>query len=242
MPHTLLLLRRRRSYAQKVLALAPASLVAYLPLWAPSGSVAADQSGHGYNGAHTAVTLGQPGIGDGRTAAFYDGSTSFTNWYSAGLAGAFTGPAGTLSAWAKVSAAGVWTDGVLRFVAILGADANNYVRLLKNTTSNSFVASYTAGATLKQVAFTASPTVFFHVAITWDKAADQVKIYYNGVQQGATATALGVWAGSLAATTSVIGAASTAPLTVWNGSIAHVVLWSTALSAAQITQLAVNRG
>lgn len=59
-------------------------------LWAQNelaGGVSIDYSGHGYDGAYTAVTLGQPGVpGLGMSAAGYDGATSFNNIYSAGFA------------------------------------------------------------------------------------------------------------------------------------------------------------
>jgi hypothetical protein len=157
--------------------------------------------------------------------------------YSASLAGAFNGPAGTIAMWGKVSGAGVWTDNTNRRLLQFQVDANNRVILYKETT-NDLRWTYTAGATSKTITLVATPTVFFHIAITWDKAADQVKAYYNGAQTGATATGLGVWAGSLATTLVTVGAGTLAPVNPWSGASAHVAVWTTALSAAQILTLA----
>ena len=76
------------TYTGKIQALGP---IAYWPLSEASGTTIVDASGNARNGAYTAVTLGQAGIGDGRTSASFDGSTSFGDLYSASLAGAFNG-------------------------------------------------------------------------------------------------------------------------------------------------------
>ena len=222
------------AYTQKVQALAP---IAYWPLAESSGSVATDESGNARNGAYTSVALGAAGIGDGRSAATFDGSTSYCNVQGAGLTAAFSGAAGTLALWAKVSAAGVWTDGVTRLLAIFLVDASNFVRLRKISTANTLDAQYSAGGTIKTVQISTSTTGYFHLAATWNKAGDQFIVYFNGAQSGSTQTGLGTFAGSLA--TSLIGANSTAPANVHSGVEAHVALWASALSAAQIATLAV---
>jgi len=61
------------AYGALVQSLGP---IAYWPMDEQSGTVAVDQSGNGRNGAYTAVTLGQPGMGDGRTAASFDASSA----------------------------------------------------------------------------------------------------------------------------------------------------------------------
>lgn len=229
-------LMERRRYWQGITSVQPASLLAYWPLFEPSGTVVTDMSDNGRNGTYTAVTLGQAGIGDGRTSASFDGSTSYANVYSAGLASAFNGPAGTITAWARVANAGIWTDNALHRIATFGADANNRV-LLRKDGLNDLRWTYIAGSTSKEVALVTTTTAWFHSAITWDKAADAVKVYFNGAQTGSTQTGLGTWAGSLANNTTVIGAASTSPSGVWSGRLAHVGLWSVALSAQEVASL-----
>lgn len=217
----------------QILALSP---IAYWPLDDTSGSVATDRSGNGRDGAYANVTLGQPGVGDGRTAAGFNGTSSTVNVQSASLAAAFNGAAGTLVLQAQVSAAGVWTDGANRRIIHIQADASNRIILFKETT-NDLRWLYVAGGTSEQVVLAATPLGFFQMAITWDKAADQVKAYYNGAQTGATQTTLGTWVGAL--TAGNIGSASGGAASFWSGSIAGVALFDRALSAAQIAQLAV---
>jgi hypothetical protein len=219
-----------------VKTIAPANLIAYWPLSDLVGSTtAADESGNGRTGACTAVTFGQQGIGDGRRAASFDGSTSLCNVYSASLAGVFPTAEGTLEGWFLCND---WADGVNRRTVIFQASSQNRIIFNKGSGANTANLTYIAGNVNKNIAITMSPTGFFHLALTWSVAADQVIGYLNGVQQGATLTGLGTWVGALAATTCVIGAGDTAPANVWSGRAAHVALWNTPLSAAQIAALA----
>jgi hypothetical protein len=198
-----------------------------------------DASGNARNGAYTAVTLGAAGVGDGRTSASFDGSTSVANIFGASLATAFNGAEGTAAIWLRVSSAGVWTDATVRRCVIGQVDANNRIDILRSAANNTIQFFYRAGAVSSSVnAGSQSSTGWIHAALTWNKAADQVKAYLNGAQAGATQTGLGVWAGTFAATTTCIGASSTAPATVWSGTLAHTALWDRALTLAEIASLA----
>lgn len=226
-----------QTYTQKVQALGP---IAYWPMAEPSGSVALDESGNGRTGAYTAVTLGAAGIGDGRTAASFNGATSFNNVYTPSLAAAFGAAEGTLAGWMQASGAGFWSDTVTtRRMAYFLADTNNRVYLQKTTTPNQLTAVYIAGGTNKSINFaTGAPLAFFHFALTWSKAADQFKFYIAGAQVGSTATGLGTWAGALSSTNATIGCGGIGPFNVHDGSLAHVAVWNTPLSAAQVATLA----
>lgn len=224
------------AYTNKVIALSP---IAYWPLAELSGATVVDESGNGRNGTYTAVTLAQPGIGDGRTAAAFDGATSFANVYSASLDSAFNNQELTLMCWFRV-VAGTWTDATVRCAAHIGVDiTNNYNALVKTGTNNQLRARYVAGGTIKSAVFTtAAPTTWQHMALTVSKAADEMKMYIAGTQQGGTQTGLGVWSGALVNTKCTIGAEQTTLTQPWLGNIAHVALWTSALSAAQIATLA----
>src|SRR3990167_7895756 len=123
-------------YAEKIRGLFGSSIIGYWPLWELAGTAAQDFSGGARNGAHTAVTLGQAGIGDGRSAGSFDGSTSFTNVYSTALNTAFNSQEMTLSLWLKMSSVTVWTDATLRFLFRFRADANNQVYIQRTATDN----------------------------------------------------------------------------------------------------------
>lgn len=228
-------------YTNKTKALAPANLIAYWPQAEKIGTVAYDESGHDYHGTYNAVTLLQPGIGDGRTAASFDGSASYNNIYSAALDTALNKAEGTLSCWFQVASAGVWIDGAIRTLVSLRNGAGNLIELRKSSANNTFQAFYLVGGVNKNVAKASySPTTYQHVAITWSKAADQFKLYVGGIQEGATQTGLGTWVGALSPVQTNIGCRTNMAFDQgWKGRIAHVALWNTPLSAAQIAALAV---
>ena len=164
----------------------------------PTGIAAADSSGTGANGVYSgAFTLDQTGIGDGSKSTLFSGGRISLAATLGALNAVFDPLKGTIFCWAKVANAGVWTDGVSRILIELGADANNRVFLFKNNTNNIITCNHIAGGTTKQGALAFSSLNWFSTAMTWDKAADQMKFYVNGVQQGATLTGLGVWVGTL---------------------------------------------
>lgn len=228
-------------YWQRVKEIRPASLLAYWRLNESSGTTAADSSGNSHSAAVSGTTWGASGIGDGDTAASFDGVNDFINLYSTGLRDAFNGPAGTVMIWGRVANVGVWTDGMSHSLVRLVADGNNLVHLFKPSTSNYLEWRYTAGGTIKNYDLSGVSTLnYFVMAITWNKNAGangEVKCYYNGVQVGSTLTGLGTWAGQLASTTACIGARDTTPTNPWAGILAHAALWNVALSANEIAQL-----
>lgn len=228
------------AYTNKVKALSP---IAYWPLAESSGTVTTDESGNGRNGVYKAAgepLLGQTGIGDGRTSALFDGTNDYADIFSASLAAAFVAGELTVQSWFKINAAGVWSDATDRRPLNLRADANNRLNMNKTATANQVACTYVAGGTSKGVNFTtAGPLTWVHLAMTVSKSADQLKFYVNGVQQGATQTGLGTWAGALASGVCVIGASDLVGSAEWSGNLAHVAVWGSALSAAQIATLAV---
>lgn len=226
------------AYSDKLLAIAPANLLAYWMLAEPSGSVATDSSGNARDGAYSNVTLGQTGVGDGRTAALFNGTSSVCNIYSAGLAGVFNGQEGTLALWFK--GPGSWVNDFKQFTT-LQVDGSNRIQCYRYIqTTNNIGFAYRAGAAQKDIAFLDVPiSTYIHIALTWSKTANEFKGYMNGVQTGGTQTGLGTWVGSLGATATNLGAATNAPTLPCPGTLAHAALWSVPLSAGQIASLAV---
>ncbi len=229
----------RKRYFQKVLGLDRDNLIGYWPMGEASGGVAFDFSPEGNDGAYTGVTLGQPGIGDGKTCPLFDGSNDFNDIYSAGFNADFNGAEGTVFMWLKIATA-EWENGVFGYVTGLAVDVNNSIRIRKSSVNNRFDCDYIAGGTIKQVQlFVASPpTDWFSVAMTWSAAADKMIAYQDGVKVGTIQTDLGTWAGVLSSTLSTIGSQTTSADNALAGNIAHFAFWKTPLSAAKILKAA----
>jgi len=228
---------RPETYAARVLSVETDALIGYWPLW-DGGATAVNMSGAGKDGTHTAVAMGNAGIGDGRTSGLYDGSTSYTNIYSAGLAAAFNGAEGSLLIWGKVSGVGVWTDGTIRALIGILAQVTDYV-IMRFQGNGTILGGIVAGDTSKTAIFTSPTDALWHrFAISWSVLGNALKLYLDGVQQGATVTGLGTWSpASWLTNSSCIGANSTAPGQPFSGTLAHCALWSKALTADQIAYL-----
>lgn len=219
-------------YKQRVLATQPSNLVAYYMLNESSGTTIADSSGNARNGTATGFDWGQTGSGDGRTAAGLDGTNDKGDVFSTSLRDAFSSQSGSTGVWFK-PAAGVLTDGTVRYLVNWRADGNNRVSIRRTATNNGFAIEYVAGGTTKSSTPAITSTDWTHLGITWDKAADEVWTYLNGFKINANAlTGLGTWVGALAV--ALIGANSTTPTNVFSGSECHIPLWSVALSPAEM--------
>jgi hypothetical protein len=229
-------LRSGKRYINKMLGYGP---IAYWPQGEKTGAVAYCRVNSAQNGAYTGVTLGQPGIGDGNTAPFYDGANDYTDIYTATFSGNFDGSEGSFAAWFQVSGAGVWTDVTERKVLRLVVDGNNLLDFAKRNVNNRMdILRISGGASTTRSIVGLSSTAWLHLAATWSETANQYIVYLDGVQQGAVMTA-GVWgAGPLVVNQTVLGAVSTAPGSVWDGYLAHAAFWDSALSTAAIADLA----
>lgn len=225
-------------YASRILATSLDNLVAYWRLNERFGTLVSDSSGAGCHAVSSGASWGAAGVGDGDTSVSLDGSNDLINLYSTSLRDAFDGAAGTLMVWAKVSGAGVWSDGAIRPIARLYADGNNYIYLFKDTDGTTKW-RYRAGGVTEPINKSITSADWLCLALTWDKAADEMKAYYNGTQEGGTQTGLGTWAGSLASNYSVFGTdAASGGNYFWSGFLAHAALWDAALDDDQLVYLA----
>lgn len=229
------------SYADYVLATQPANLIAYWKLDELSGSAAADSSGNGRGATYNGAALGQPVVGHRavQTCPAFDGSASYVNAYSAGLASAWSGQQGTIALWLRAASAGVWNDGVTRRIAVFGADISNRI-LIERSTANNLSFVYYGGGTQRGIGpGMPATTDWFHVALVWDQSRTRMQCYIDGWLVGSDST-IAAFTGSLASNYAEIGGGGTgvAAANIWSGNIAHVALWNTALKAAEIGQLA----
>lgn len=224
------------AYYQRVLKLGP---IAYWPLWEASGSVAECLVNSAQNGTYVnAPTLGQPGIGDGRACPLFDGVDQYVNIYSAALNSVWNGQEFTVVAWAKVSAAGVWTDGAWGRIVAIGASSSNLVTISKSLANNRLDFDFLGGGVYDSGVHTTSETGWLPVAITVSDGDDRIDYWVDGVSVG-NDSGVGTWAGALHATLCCIGAKNTAAADPFSGYVAHVALFDRVLVGGQVRSLAV---
>jgi hypothetical protein len=183
------------------------------------------------DGAYHGVRLGQ--AQDPLVCPQFDGVNDYVDIYSASLASAFSGAAGTALIFAKNN---VW-DTSYNIAFRLRVNLNNLIHIYQNNTAGQLVWGYKAGGTNEQVTKTglSGVSAWMQLAITWDKAGSgDMTAYYNGAQEGTPQAIAGTWAGSLDSSSTIVGASSTTPTEPWSGYLAHCAIWTKALTAAQI--------
>lgn len=227
-------------YSDKVIGYGP---IAYYPLWEATGSTAEDWSGNNHDGTYSNVMLADPettGPDGVNVCPGFRATGSHVDIYSAGLNADFDGTDGTVIGWAKVRVAVRWTDGYARNAIAMTSSGHNYLYVGKRHTDNTFQFHYVSSTQTARVYHTSfSPLVWFHWAMTWNAAADEMKAYINGAQVGSTQTGLGSWTEALASYGAVIGADdSTTPSFEWRTWLAHVAIFGSALPGTAIADLA----
>lgn len=221
------------TYGSKVLSYNP---FAYWIMGEASGTDSICQVDTNQNGTYSNVTLGQPGIGDGNTCPDFNGTNSVNNIYSATLNTNYDPTLGSIVIWGKVEAA-AWTDGLIRTLAYVSADAQNYVNVFKSSVNGRLEVRYRANSVTEIVQINGlNTTDWFLLGMTWNVAGDRVRCYYNGAQSGGDQSGLGVWVGALAAAGCSIGAAP-GPSSLWDGPIAHCSLYDTELDSDAFADL-----
>jgi hypothetical protein len=195
------------------------------------------------DGSTTGATVGQTGPNE-TLAYLFDGLNDVVDVYSVDLNSFFNPDAGTLVVFAQVSGAGVWTDGSQQELVSIQGDGNNRIRIFKVANNTIRLLREDSGGN-KLYDLTISTTDWFMLAMTWDVnagASGEVKYYQDSGTALQTDTSVGTWAANLASNTAAIGATNNIPQNVWDGYIAHVQLYRTALTGAQILDLAQKGG
>lgn len=225
------------NYKSRVLGTEPTNLIQYLILNQTSGSTAVDSSPEGNDGTYSGATLANATGPDGRPVPLFDGVNDHVNVYSAGFDSDWNGQEFTVSLWGKVLNAAVWTDGTIKLMINLHVDADNKFFILKSNVSNEITVQYTASAVDKIINISISTINWFNIIVTVSLASDEMKIFLNGIQQGATITTLGTWIGNLDSSNTVLAAFNTAGIFSWSGWLANIPIWNKTVSAPSIPNL-----
>lgn len=231
------------NYIQRVIGIAKANLLAYLPLDEASGTAALDASQNSRGGTYTGVTFVGTSV-DGRLCPLWD-AVADDLWLNAAFNTAFIGSAastGSIMIWIKAVDADVWTDGTSRRCVYLVRDNSDQITIARNATNDNLYGAHVSGGATKVRAvnniFSDAPTGWIQAVVTWDTTAGvngQFLYYINGVQTGVTQTNITTIAGNLSG--NLIGNA-TADNQPWDGYLAHFALWGgITLTAPQVAYL-----
>tara|TARA_R100000152_G_C6766251_1_gene191205 strand:- start:647 stop:1339 length:693 start_codon:yes stop_codon:yes gene_type:complete len=133
---------------------------------------------------------------------------------------------GTVSAWVKLDSTSI--NGVIFKASV---DANNNVTMNYNNSSQKIQMQYKAGGTAKvadaSFAFEGNDT-WYHLCMTWDTGADELKGYIDGTQIDSTLSSLGTWSGTIDTVMSAKN--SLANNSYWSGHITHLAVFDGVVS------------
>ena len=172
------------------------------------------------NGTTVVSTVGVPtNFGSLGLSVVDDGAASFSDIHSAEINSKFNPAAGFLNVWVANN------DWALnnRVVVALIADISNRVIMQSVVADNILRVEYKAGNTAEQIDISVSAADYVMATITWEKPGNLIA-YLNGVSVGTPQAIAGTWVGNLASATTVIGAFSTTPTSVFDGSRTRLML------------------
>ena len=239
----------QRQYANRILSIQPASLIAYWPLWEAAGLTAYDRSSRANNAtyASSGITYGQPGIGDSRTAITLDGNNTYVNIDT--VVNTFdddwNGNLFSMVAWGKVDAAARWTDATsYRYLEHFRAtDATYYAVMGKSQTNHQLEWRRRSGGAIVSYTHTFSPsgpTGWFCMGMTHDQGVPYLRFYLWDSLSGfrllstSNSASLTDWGANPPVTGATVLGAGSLTLQEWIGSLAHCAVWSTALTTVEM--------
>jgi hypothetical protein len=230
-------LRDKKSYIQKIIATNP---IAYWPFNEVSGTTAINYGtiGSSANGVYTGPTLNNyPAPGGGKCPNFDGlGMDDRVNIYSAALNSNLNKNLFSISIWAKMVDASIWTNGQSHSIIRLYIDVNNEINFVKHS-ANPLYLYIKSGGGIKFSIISTTTIDWYHICMTFDKASDELKFYLNAEQQGATQTGLGNFTGNLDSAACMIGAQGTGGTLPFNGYFAHPTIHNKVLTDAEILNI-----
>jgi len=197
------------------------------------------QDGH----YHAGVTLGQPGIGDGFTSIFVDeGVYCGIDTFSLSLAALINPDLWSMVVWLKCNSAGDWTDGKEKIIMGMLADARNHISLKKVGSTNALTAGRTAGGFSRNAKFLCTANTDWQcIAVTQDYAANQLRIYQDGVLKDINRKALTAWTGGAWTAAGFAGEPRSVRKgtfkEVWHGWLAHGYWFDRILAPTEVAAI-----
>ena len=123
----------------------------------------------------------------------FNGTTEYGNL--AGTIPAININVGTISLWVKLD-----TGNTNMQLIKASVDSNNNIQIYQKHSDNKLYFVYKAGGVTKQVAtafnYEGNDT-WYHLIMTWDTTADELKAYINGDQVESTVDSLGTFSGTI---------------------------------------------
>lgn len=185
------------------------------------------------NGDTTAAQVGVPtNFGSLGLSVVDDGATSFSNFYSAEVNSKFNPAAGFVNIWLKINS---WAG--TQFAFNLRADANNQVNII--IFGGDLLVRHITGGTnrTRTILPSGSTTDWLMATLSYGPATFG---YLNGLPIGGSVGAVGDWVGNFISSEVAVGASTTVPASVLNGSRTRFMLGYEQPTDAQVLSIYNN--
>ena len=221
--------------AAAILARSP---IAYWKLDETSGAVAADSSGNGRNGAYSASGLTLGGSFAPFVAPTFDGTNGIVNLYSVSIVGVTPTATGSIVLFARAG------DTASRAAILIGSGSQpvEQIRIARTGVAlRTGERNDLGGAKVATESAALTVDLWEPLALTW--GAGVIRLYRNGVEVATGSGTFNPWFGGPSTSRWVVGGIATnSTANRWLGQIAHVALFSTVLSAADIAAIYAASG
>ena len=226
----------RLAYFRRVQRTLPGNLIGYYTLSEPVGTTGAgsvkDSSGFANHATPTNVTFESNGIGDEKSAALFNGTTSIINATVNPLATSFNGNEGSFLFWAKITDATQWAAATFPTFIRVFVDVNNYIIVQKNGVNIS-IARKANSTVLSYIVPHGSTPIFLCTGMTWSVAGGFIKTYINGRE----INNVNILTNFIGTPTEIFIGANAAGSLVWPGLMAHVAIWNAPLTSDRMKSL-----
>lgn len=223
-------------YYARIALLKPQSLIAYWPLWEGNGAtLAKDRGANTLDGTPTGHTWGAAGIGDGMTGIDLSGAGSQIDIFSSALAALYNGQEFTASFWANSDNWQASRSEQFQLIA-LRATTTNRLTVFHNN-ANFGIGLTNNGVSRTHFMSTVGWSGYRHFCFSASLSGNFFRGYMDGVALWTTPkTYPSTWTAAL--TSGMFGNDPDAQVRNFDGKMAHVTLWDSALSAEEIAYLA----
>jgi len=228
------------NYRSKVQQIAGDDLARFYMLDESSGTSALDVSGNA-NGTYTnSPSLAAVSGIDGRKAPSFDGVDEYVDGGAIGSELTVDSGNYSMGAFIRVSAVGIWTDG-LQHIALEARESSSNRARIQITNDNMIRMQYRPQSTAFNVDITTSTTGWFFAALTTDDSGTLTGFLREagGVLQTDTTNITTAWTGSGSWGSNIgVGTRSNSPpVDPWDGDIAYAFVINRTLTEAEMGSL-----
>jgi hypothetical protein len=222
------------NYSSKIATLT--GLKIHYPFSDATGNIVNDTSVHSYNGVYkNSPDLTKFGVGDGLTAAYFDGINDFVLIDNQPFCNDFDPREGTINLLVKFDESIMQDDLSHYLIYFKGVVSGNSIYLLKSS-DGSLIFQYSANGVVRSVSSGNLTTDWLSITISFSYTQNQIRLNVAGKDVGVFAGEVGEFQGILHHDKMFIGSTTGGGTSLFKGMLAHFSLSNQFLSLEEINK------